>query len=780
MPEEVRVSVFGPDLMRETGYEPFFYTRHFLYDYEGSKGKDLFWEENLKEWESCLGHDVKRSEIDHFLSDIPYEEFEKASSFVFEPNLFRNTDLYRISRVSKYLVDNEENEVLAYFFYAKAAERLVNPQDNKHSWKGVEVNEKAVRSLISEMQGSYRRIADPLLKMRYAYQMVMLSRYIGDYSKCINIYDKQIAPHQQSSQIRWLALLHKATALARVGRLNEANLAFAKVFENSPGRRARGFMGFNANHADTTNKEGLSPHDQGLILAMQALKHPGPTLDLIQQVQELMPGHEMLSLLLIREINKLEDWILTPRFTGYATGPMNQNYWEQVRQKKTEDYFEKNKAKDLAYAKEVLEWTSKLVAKGQEGSAIWVLGNAHLAFLLEDFKRSQYWLNAFNKLENTAPELHEQADVTAMLSFVRNRGESDMDLLQRLYPLLQELENRVNYEQELKNNPWFVSRKAKLFGHCLLGLASRMEAEGKKDLAAILMAKVKPALADGEWTSNVPFFRKPATAFGQQSYPLHANYNHYLYLEENADIATVEKLLKWASSMKLSDWEAYFLQYIIKSKDRIRFSLSRMYIREGRIPEALRVAREIDESLWKSKTYSWYLKDDPFQSPLAPALATELNPAQILEKMIAFQKRGNVIGPEQADQLEALGNAYYNMTYYGNHWIMYRCWQSGTEAMGMPPAGSQTFAADYYGCVKAKSYYQKAFNASGDSQQKARLLLLMACCEEKNFAWQNRDLKYQERQLPVGRNPFYKQLKADFQSEKEFILSQCDRLKYYL
>ena len=100
--------------------------------------------------------------------------------------------------------------------------------------------------------------------------------------------------------------------------------------------------------------------------------------------------------------------------------------------------------------------------------------------------------------------------------------------------------------------------------------------------------------------------------------------------------------------------------------------------------------------------------------------------------------------------------------------------------MAFPPANKEKFAADYYGCAKAKQYYHQALDVATDRYQKAQLLLLLACCEEKQFAWQNRKLKYQERQLPVGKNPFYKQLKADFQAEKAFVINQCDRLKYYL
>lgn len=785
MPEEVRVSVFGPDLMEKSGYEPFFYTRYFLYDYEGSKGHDLFWEQNLTEWESCFGHVVKRTEIDHFLSDIPYAEFDRASSFVFEKEYFRTTDLYRISPVARYLVDNDENEVLAYFFFAKAAERLVNPQDNPHSWRGFDINEMAVRRLITDMQGSYNRISDPLLKMRYAYQMVMLSRYIGDYGKCVSIYDRQIAPHQQSSQIRWMALLHKATALARLGRMDEANLAFAHVFKNCPGRRARAFMGFDAKQADSSVVQNLSSRDEALILALRALKHPGPALPLLKKIHQLIPNHELMDLLLIREVNKLEEWVLTPRFAGYDMGNTSYGYWDRFRQNETEDFYKKNKLKDIAYAKEVLTWAEQMVLQNKlKEPELWMLANAHLALITEDFRKSQYWIEMFQKLPNTSPKLQEQADMTAMLSFVRNKGETDVQLLQRLYPLLSKLENRINYEEELKNNPWFVSREAKMFGHCLLGLAYRMEAEGKKDMAAIFMAKVKPGLAEGKWTSNVPFFRAPAQPYGTQSYPLHANYNHYLYLEENADIATVEKLLLWASKPKMVEWETYFLQYVVKTQDRIRFSLSRMYIRENQLEKALSTLKKINPQLWQSKTYAWYLKDNPFQNPLMsvdPAARKQFfSPVEIVAQMITLKAKSQMEGPEQAVALETLGHVYYHLSSHGNHWIMYRCWQSAGEGMDLPPANNLAFAEDYYGCAKAKQYYQQAFDVSKDRNQKARLLLMLASCEEKHFAWQNRKLKYKERQLPVGRNIYYKQLKADFQAEKEFVITQCDRLKYYL
>ncbi len=784
MPEDVRVSVFGPDLMSQMGYEPFFYTRHFLYDYDGGKRRDLFWEQNLTEWEGCLGHIVKRNEIDHFLSDIPYSDFDKASSYVFEKDFFRTTDLYRISPVARYLIDNEENEVLAYFFFAKAAERLVNPQNDPKSWKGFRINESAVKNLIAEMQATYKRVSDPLLKMRYAYQMVMLSRYIKEYSQCIRIYDEQLAPQPQSSQIRWLALLHKAAALARLDRLAEANLAFAEVFENCPGRRARAFLGFDAGKADSLSTPMLSPHDQTIMLAMQGLKNPGPILPLLQQIHALSPKHEMLNFLLIREINKLEDWVLTPRFSGYENGHIA-DYWENYGERRTEDYYALNRKKDLLYAEEVLKWVESVIQSGKMAeNGIWILGAAHLALIREDFSGSQRWIRAFEGLKNPSFSLKEQAKLTALLSFVRLKGETDHQLLQRLYPLIQKIETHLNYERELRESPYFVSPLAKTYGHCMLGLAQRMEAEGKYDLAAIFIAKVNPQLHEDPWALHVPFFRKPAYMYGNINYMLHGFFNHYMYLEENASAATVEKLLIWAEKPNKAAWENYFLKQIIQTKDRLYFSLGRMYIREDRLSKARTAFQKVSPTSWQSDIYKEFWENDPFEHPLPlkpVKKAKEVHlPVQSLEQMMALQTQAAQSGPAQVTALEQLGNAYYNLSYHGNHWILTRCWKSMTEEGSYAPSGNEDFAAAYYGCSRAKAQYLKAFELSQDREQKARLLLLLARCEEHYFAWQNRDKKREESILPVGRNPYFKQLKSDFMPERAYIVNRCDRLKYYL
>jgi len=72
------------------------------------------------------------------------------------------------------------------------------------------------------------------------------------------------------------------------------------------------------------------------------------------------------------------------------------------------------------------------------------------------------------------------------------------------------------------------------------------------------------------------------------------------------------------------------------------------------------------------------------------------------------------------------------MTYYGHAWRLVQYGRSGSDGYYIPNDATG-FQKEYYGCFKAKEYFEKAMNTSSDKNFKARCLFMMAKCVQKNI-----------------------------------------------
>ena len=64
-------------------------------------------------------------------------------------------------------------------------------------------------------------------------------------------------------------------------------------------------------------------------MSLGALKREDKTLNLLAQIATIAPQSPTLTTLLVREINKVEDWVLSPQIIGLGTGSSSLSETEQ-------------------------------------------------------------------------------------------------------------------------------------------------------------------------------------------------------------------------------------------------------------------------------------------------------------------------------------------------------------------------------------------------------------------------------------------------------------------
>jgi hypothetical protein len=207
---------------------------------------------------------------------------------------------------------------------------------------------------------------------------------------------------------------------------------------------------------------------------------------------------------------------------------------------------------------------------------------------------------------------------------------------------------------------------------------------------------------------------------------------------------------------KLKSDEYYFgvwgIEENAKAQENMKLALidlqGTIAFRQDDLKKALSYFKKLPADYWQTTySFSHYLNKNPFVTDFVWEENEEekeenCNKVRIIENLIALKAKAE--RRNDAATYQALGNAYYNFTYWGNSWMMFSYGnymdelennETGYWTYSFYP-NSDTYFNTYYGCDKAKSFYEKAFDVAkdgGDEQAKADLMLAY-CAEMKRVA----------------------------------------------
>lgn len=120
-----------------------------------------------------------------------------------------------------------------------------------------------------------------------------------------------------------------------------------------------------------------------------------------------------------------------------------------------------------------------------------------------------------------------------------------------------------------------------------------------------------------------------------------------------------------------------------------------------------------------------------------------------------------------------MANARYNMTWYGNSWILWRNEWSAYESKYWPG-----FEQDYFGCDRARKAYQELYDLTADKEIKARCCVMLAVCDRNKAYFQHRsDDKFHYRG-----SKFLQSFLKHFNKTKTYedLMSSCMGEEYFV
>jgi hypothetical protein len=713
-PEVTRLAAFRAEYPDMAPFRPFYFSASLLNSMlPDPEHRD--WMKNCDEWRKETGEHVPVNDIHVIL-------------YKTDPNLFLvsldKKDLARLfdgNRFIAFLLEPGHRPYLDYVAMAKKIEFLNNAGD---PWNVEAKNGELRQMILLELENRIKQCTNAFIKRRYGFQVVRLYFQTMEHERCIAAFDSLFDSSRTRSIVTSWALLHKAQALDFTDRHVEANILYAKVFAASDEKKIRVYQLFNIGREclDSTMALIQDRGEKAAIMAIRAFKNPGPALSQIRELYRYNGSSEYLAPLIMREVNKLEDWVLAPQLPQVSESSLyyKELPWEDNERKQC---IVKNLVKDKAYMAEVCAFLKETYPQASGNfKSFCAIALAHLLFMSDRTDEASRFLARLPKTLPQGLSLQKAVDETLVLMHTANLDDAGVqDRFASLLAAIDKTAQKDNGVQKLKFS--------------LLKMLSAAY-HGNKAFAGLLYMKAEIAKEDLYLSGDVP---------GD-------DYGLIAWFDRHASYADIENLLRLIDKKNKTLFEKYLCDQTLASTNAYLNLAGTVAFRENNLDAALRAFERIPDSYWnESEIYSYYLTD--LNRSYLPLFCEPDSPRDNRSKTVFVRWLRDRIREAESNASKkpeiyfSIANAYYNCSYWGKAWIMMNYfhsedlthanpWDCETLFGAMLPTmteGCKNFQNNYYCCAVAERYYKKALTCSADKEQRARVLFMLCKCDLNGF-----------------------------------------------
>ncbi|MBX3257268.1 MAG: hypothetical protein KF862_24290 [Chitinophagaceae bacterium] len=746
-PDEVRFSILRPAVLQQKGFENFHYSRHlfqYTHDYEENI-KELqvtpLPDENIALWSRYCKGQVSTAEIEEAVYRSDTQSVQSASTQ---------------NGMIQYLQKTNNKQAIDYILFAKECEpfnRLFfNPWERDNNGADEQVVPKRNKLIEIALKKATQSLND--IQLRYAFLAIRLAYYNNDPALIKEIYQQYFSKRAQKSIIDYWALyFHTIIQPESVSK----NLDIARVYANAPDKRMAVIYEYKKNIAiSSTLSLAKNNNDRAAVYLIDGVRNPGRALLNLKNLYLLNAKPEYLDFLLMREINKLEDWLYTPEYYLFPPSISFEPYYEEISYSK----IWKNMEQDRVYARQVLQFIDSANAAGTKNKVLWGTAKAYVHLMLKEHNQALTATTALQKVINKEDAAFYQLQMIEALALTARQEKGKAIIPEKIKPLL-----LTSFQK--KNYPF------------IFAIAKELEYKGNTSDAALLMTKVNQK---NEWLPENVYWKN---AKGINNKYVDFYWEYFGYLDAQYSAAQLNVLIKNINAGKLnkdrfSEWKYENIQ---KDMSRLYDLLGTKYIRENNLEAALKAFKNVNDTLWTSARYSYefYLAANPFYTNMynehTPTHADTIRYTKttITSTLIDYVKKAN--DPLQADRdyyYFLAANCYLNMTQYGNSWMMRRYyWTSSERTTGIVDD------EEYFNCTLAKKYYLEAKKFTKSKKFAALCLRMAGRCEKHklNHAYEysfNRD----EEKI-FKQNGYYRALKTQYPEYYDDLISNCESFENY-
>jgi hypothetical protein len=731
--EQVRFSLFTPSTFIDNGYNPFNYNADNFGAEEELKPED---DPNTILWKAYCENSPHLKDVFLAVYKLEANELSNANS--------SNTFV-------QYLLKNNDKAAINYLKFAKSCSQFSQVTYDPWERGGDHLKKQRNKKIKAALKKSNTE-SNEMLKKRYEFLAIRLAYYADNESQVNVIYSKYFNTEKIDVIDYWAAYFKLCFEPSSASR----NVELAQIFEKCPDKRFAVSQLFDRGiSVDKTLNSASTNREKGNVIVMYELRNFGKSVNLLQYLVKVDPSNPQLSFLFLREINKIEDWVLTPKYNLFPPSMYYSYYSEDQKEQ-----YHLRIASDKKYAVEYSEWLKTVRFENDEMRYLQVLSLAYLAQITDNTQDALSKLSNIPISENTA------------FAYLKDQLE-----------LLCKVDASENYAWILDD-----SKKALLQNNAVANYSNFLFAVGREaeynkqtSVAACLYSHLNKNNQD--WYSEA--WKAPNEVSN-----LYGDFftEYFFYLDAQYSIEEVQSLI---NTIENNDFKSPWLtEFVSPDIERLYDLIGTKYLRENELDKAISAFSKVSDATWNKDEYSYksMLNANPFHADFytehekSKCDTIRYNKYQIATKLQAYIKKGNdVKNPNRAKDYFIAANCYLNMSYYGNSWMMRRYWWS-TNEIKSGLVDDKEFAR----CDLAKKYYKKAYEASTNDMQKALCLRMMGRCEKYALFEEidyDRDFDYDKYggffEYVFTKNKSYKTLEENYPEEYSELISNCETFSEY-
>ncbi|KXK42704.1 MAG: hypothetical protein UZ11_BCD004001177 [Bacteroidetes bacterium OLB11] len=489
-------------------------------------------------------------------------------------------------------------------------------------------------------------------------------------------------------------------------------------------------------------------------------------LPYIQKMYEYNPTSDGLSFLLLREINKIEDFVFTPYYTLFQPS-LSYDFWNSKGNPSIQQILKRSET-DRIYAKEVLRFINKVDILKVDNPFLWQSSKAYLLFITRDYHSC---LTLINQLEKSAPDqaLNQIKIIKALaLTAKQKRGEA-------LIPTETQSTLIAN-----KNNSQFI-----------FAIGKELEYLGNSTDAALLYSKLANTFNKEEADANKIVFWKMKTkerkAYHTDEYFVdYFDYSDFVYTTEQTQnlIENIQKNKEHKDSFSVFKYE------VLKDQiPKLYDLLGTKYIRQNKLENALATFEKSGNQYWNRAYTLWDDKLNIFdQNPfynlkytpqfITPIEKIRLNKYTVTKQLINYLQKAENPNEKNRDYYYFLvANAYYNMGREGNISMMRRL--NGWSGYYLSNIEDEI---EFRQSNLAKHYYLLAKQYAQTKKFEALCLRMVVRCEKHKIEYNIIEDRFSENDnvdSMISLNKYYLDLKKNYSDYFDDLVSNCDNFKAY-
>lgn len=575
---------------------------------------------------------------------------------------------------------------------------------------------------IKSIEKKYNDTKDPFLKNRYWFLAIKASFYSDRQVNGVAFF-YQTEKSIPKNTLYYRALAYIAGVEYKQKHYAKSNFLYSQVFDKCPTLRVVSAYCFHPQDEKDWKQSLSMVKNNDEKSALWAIQgYYNDEEKAIAEIYKLQPKNQHLDYLLTRLINNQENKI-------------DQSFKDKTvleNKKRTKDSIHKS----------TIDLVTKIAQSDKTSNPyLWNVAAGYLETLNGNFKQAD---KNFDKAENKMPKTPLAINQVRLLRFVNNLSKID----------------QLNLENEktiLADLSWLYSELPK---SSIENFRYENASAWSKNYLAALYRSQKNTVMTEIFNHESSFYDNEKQLLDMKAFLSKVNKTE------------IEKIGASIYEIKLAD-----INYFQAVKATF----------ENKIPEAVAFIKQSDKlqnTVFYGNPFIGNLKDchDCDHQALQKKKYTMLDFLTIIQKM-----QDNVT--KQVDVYNnnlLLGNAFYNITHFGNGRLFYEGKIAGEGST--PDFFRDPIREMITNCSLAKAYYEKAFLATKNNEQKAKTQYMMSKCErndyynKKYYSLNLSTWDIQDDQTNFIAWQGFKNIKANYSKTKYYkeIINECGYFKTYV